>query len=86
VNTGSAKLPEIRDVTVVATIRKSGTDFFRVRLIEIQGRVFADTRVFFTDRDGQLRPTPKGITVNAEQLREIMAALIEAGKRMEGAS
>lgn len=76
--------PEIREVAVVATIKKSGTDVFKVRVIQINGREYADVRVHYTDRDGVLRPTAKGITANVDQLREILAALIAAGKRLAG--
>lgn len=76
--------PEIREVAVVATIKKSGDNVFKVRIIEINGRNYADVRVHYTDREGVLRPTAKGITANVDQLREILAALITAGKRLAG--
>ena len=53
----AARKPDIREVAVIATVKKSGDDVYRVRVIEINGREFADLRVFYPNRDGELRPT-----------------------------
>ncbi|WP_175361105.1 transcriptional coactivator p15/PC4 family protein [Bradyrhizobium sp. STM 3843] len=43
-----------------------------------EGRPFFDARLFFTDSDGRLKPTAKGITAAPRQLPEIAKAIAKA--------
>ena len=46
-----------------------------------QGRPFFDLRMCFTDQDGVLKPSPKGITASPGKLHEISKAIAKAVDR-----
>ncbi|MET4240724.1 transcriptional coactivator p15/PC4 family protein [Bradyrhizobium sp. RT10b] len=46
-----------------------------------QGRAFFDLRTFYTDQDGILKPTSKGVTASPSKLPEIARALVKALER-----
>lgn len=49
-----------------------------VRLGEFHGHVFLDLRVNFTNSEGRLQPTTKGVAVPVRRLLELTAALAKA--------
>jgi Transcriptional Coactivator p15 (PC4) len=52
-----------------------------VQLREFEGRVLVDSRGHFTDKDGALAPTPKGLSIAVSKLPELAAALAKAEAR-----
>ena len=49
-----------------------GKDSIVVQPTEYKGRVSIGIRVFYTDEEGELRPTSKGINLTSEQLRAML--------------
>jgi hypothetical protein len=52
-----------------------------VQLREYEGHVLADARVNFTNKEGQLQPTGKGISISVHRLPELAAALAKAERK-----
>jgi Transcriptional Coactivator p15 (PC4) len=52
-----------------------------VQLCEYEGHVLADARVNFTNQEGKLQPTGKGISISAHRLPELAAALAKAERK-----
>ena len=57
---------------------KNQRECYRVRLTIIDGRPFADLRVYTKTINEELRPTVKGVAIRADALPEVIKALIEA--------
>jgi hypothetical protein len=52
-----------------------------VQLRQFEGRAIADTRVYFTTKDGKLQPTRKGLSIVVARLPDLAAALTKAHAR-----
>lgn len=52
-----------------------------VQLREFEGHAIVDARVNFTDHEGQLRPTKKGLSIAVRRLPELAAALAKAERK-----
>jgi hypothetical protein len=50
----------------------------RVQLSEFEGRVLVDVRRHYTDKEGKLRPTRKGISIAVTRLTELAGAINQA--------
>jgi len=46
-----------------------------------RGRAFFDLRTFYTDQDGVLKPTAKGVTASPSKLPEIFKAIVKTVDR-----
>lgn len=65
---------------VLAQIEKNSRgDVIQVSKITMVGRTTesVDIRIMYTDDDGELRPTRKGVRFNSEQAAEVAAALVK---------
>ena len=60
-------------------LRKSAGERLRVELREHRGRIFIDFRNWFLAADNEWRPSAKGLTLRAEQIPEVVRALVLAG-------
>jgi hypothetical protein len=60
----------------IAEFEKNGREAVRLALTHYQGRALADLRVFYRDRAGDLRPTPRGLSLDRALLPELEAAVI----------
>jgi hypothetical protein len=49
-----------------------------VQLRQFEGRAIADTRVYFTGKDGTLQPSKKGLAIVVARLPDLAAALNKA--------
>jgi Transcriptional Coactivator p15 (PC4) len=67
--------PEPQDQQVVGVIFKGPRQEIRISLSTFRGRTFADLRLHAINRQGQMVPTRKGITVGVEQLGELEEAI-----------
>lgn len=76
-----------QDDVVLATIGRGPADDrekeqLQIRLRHYMGKPFVDCRVFFRDQGGTYKPTSKGSTVRAHELRTVLAALRDAAARL----
>jgi hypothetical protein len=63
----------------VSAIRKADGAEIRVAFSNYKGRRVVDVRVWYLPRDGgDYLPTRKGITIDADKLPELVAAMTEA--------
>jgi hypothetical protein len=71
-----SQLPTVPDRDVVVHEFENGRQWIRCRLNQFRGKVFCDIRVFYEpDPGAPMRPTPKGISILAENLDELEAAV-----------
>jgi hypothetical protein len=50
----------------------------RIQLLEFEGRALVDVRKYFTDTDGKLQPTKKGISIAVTRLPKLASAIDRA--------
>lgn len=51
---------------VLASFPRNAQETLQVSLATFKGRTYVDIRLYYTDADGQLKPTKKGVTVPPE--------------------
>lgn len=55
-----------------------GRDTVRVQLAEYRGKALLDCRIWYSTPEGELRPSPKGITLTVDALPELASAITKA--------
>ena len=71
----------IEEDVVVGSIPKNQREEIRVTLSNFKGHDLVGARVWFKTKDGDPRPSQKGITVNVKVLPELIGLLEEAEKK-----
>lgn len=61
-----------------------GRDVLRISVSEYKGREYIDIRVWYTDRDGELKPTAKGVSLRPDAIQDVLRALQAAYQATEG--
>jgi hypothetical protein len=57
---------------------KNKTEDFKLSLSEYQGHILLDFRIFYKDKEGESKPTKKGITLNVKLFPEFKQAIMKA--------
>ncbi len=70
--------PDAPDERVVRDIRKNAREVARIQLRTFKGARLIDIRAHAQQPDGSTVPTPKGIALGVNSLREMIDALTEA--------
>lgn len=65
-------------------IIKSDIEEIRAGWVTYKGHGFYDVRTYVKDDSGQYKPTPKGITLSAEMLPKMIAALQTLQQEQDG--
>jgi hypothetical protein len=65
---------------LIAQFEKNATEVVRVSLTEYRGRKLVDVRVYYSDDEGQYRPTKKGVSLSVEVYPDFKRALLELEK------
>jgi hypothetical protein len=63
---------------IIAQFEKNATEVVRVSLTEYRGHKLVDVRVYYSDDEGQYRPTKKGVSLAVglyAEFKQAMAAL-----------
>ncbi|MGB7294201.1 MAG: transcriptional coactivator p15/PC4 family protein [Candidatus Aminicenantales bacterium] len=60
---------------LVAEFEKNSAEMIRVHLLEWKTQVYIDIRAWFRAEGNVLRPTTKGVRLNAELLPELRSAI-----------
>jgi len=68
-------------VEIASFLKNKKGDFIRVSLQSWEQNNICDLRQFFTDRDGRVQPTKRGITVAIRKIPELLAAVTEAHRK-----
>lgn len=64
--------------------QERGRDVLRVSASEFKGRTYVDVRTWYYDRDGELRPGSKGVSLRVEALPAVIEALQAAQDALGG--
>ena len=67
---------------VIKEITKGKDEVIRIGVSEYEGHDFAQVRVWY-DKDGDWRPTKKGVTFNIKNISEVIDALQIAKLKLE---
>ncbi len=59
----------------IERVDKGGNSFYIARIVERNGEKFGEVRQWFTDKDGNERPTKKGLVIPQESLSDVRAML-----------
>jgi hypothetical protein len=70
------------DPIIISEFPKNKTEDFRLSVTEYQGHTLLDFRIFFKDKEGESKPTKKGITLNVKLFPELKQAILDAEKIM----
>lgn len=60
---------------VMASFPRNPEETMQISVSTFKGRTYVDIRLYFTDADGQLKPTKKGVTVPPELWDQFRAGL-----------
>ena len=71
----------IEEDVIVGSIPKNQREEIRVTLSNFKGHDLVGARIWFKTKDGDPRPSSKGITVNVRVLPELIGLLEEAEKK-----
>jgi Transcriptional Coactivator p15 (PC4) len=71
----------IEEDVLVGSIPKNQREEIRVTLSNFKGHDLVGARIWFKTKDGDPRPSSKGITVNVRVLPELIGLLEEAEKK-----
>jgi hypothetical protein len=63
---------------VISEFPKNKTEDFRLSLTEYQGHNLLDFRIYFKDKEGESKPTKKGVTVNVKLFPQLKQAIMDA--------
>lgn len=64
---------------LIKDIDKGKGEVIRVEISEYKGKKYLNLRVWYTDKEGELKPTQKGIAVAPELYEELKEAVLQAG-------
>ena len=60
---------------LIEQFEKNATEVVRVSLTEYHGRKLIDVRVYYSDSEGQYRPTKKGVSLSVDVYPDFKRAL-----------
>jgi len=68
---------------LIAEIAKNGRECFRIQITDYKGARYVDVRVWYGD-PADRKPSAKGVTLKADAIPAVIAALQEAQARLGG--
>jgi hypothetical protein len=66
---------------LIKDIDRGKGEVLRIEISEYKGKKLLNLRIWYTDKEGELKPTQKGVTVSPESYEELKEAILEAGSR-----
>lgn len=67
---------------IIAQFEKNATEVVRVSLTEFRGHKLIDFRVYYSDDEGQYKPTKKGISVGVGLYTDFKKAVLALEKAL----
>lgn len=64
---------------------KNSKEAVVVETREFKGKPYVDVRTYFTNTEGELCPTQKGVMLKPELAEQVAKAMLEAAAELEGA-
>ena len=83
VTDGVLALEDAKDIGTVATVEKSDVDEIQTGVREFQRSRYGEVRVWYLVRNGERKPSKKGVTFNLELVETLTAALRDAGSLLD---
>ena len=77
----TAKLPI--EPIVVGEFEKNAKDVVRVTLNQYNGMDLINVRIFYRDKDGQLKPGKDGFSLKVDQFAQFARLLADAGNKLK---
>ena len=71
------------DRTVLHEFKRNAEETVRVSLSVFKGKTYIDIRLFYTDANGELAPTKKGVTVTPELWDEFRTGIAAAEQTLQ---
>ena len=71
------------DRTLIHEFKRNAEETMRVSLSVFKGKTYIDFRLFYTDANGELAPTKKGVTVTPELWDEFRAGVAAAERLLQ---
>jgi len=65
---------------LIEQFEKNAAEVVRVSLTEYRGRKLVDVRVYYSDAEGQYRPTKKGVSLNVDVYPDFRRAMLALEK------
>src|SRR5437016_845976 len=65
---------------LIEQFEKNATEVVRVSLTEYRGRKLVDVRVYYSDAEGQYRPTKKGVALSVDVYPDFKRAMLALEK------
>jgi hypothetical protein len=65
---------------LIEQFEKNATEVVRVSLTEYRGRKLVDVRVYYSDSEGQYRPTKKGVSLSVDVYPDFKRAMVALEK------
>lgn len=69
------------DPIIIKDIDRGRGEVIRIEVSEYKGKKFLNLRIWYTDKEGVLKPTQKGVAFTPEMYEELKAAILEAGSK-----
>ncbi|HMV44774.1 MAG TPA: transcriptional coactivator p15/PC4 family protein [Leptospiraceae bacterium] len=66
---------------IIRDIDKGKGEIIRVEISEFKGKKLLNLRVWYTDANGEYKPTQKGIAIPPDLYEQVRDAINEAGSR-----
>lgn len=67
---------------VITQFEKNATEVVRVSLTEFRGHKLIDFRVYYSDDEGQYKPTKKGISISVALYNDFKKGLLTLEKKL----
>ena len=67
---------------LIGEVEKNARERVRITVEEFKGHKFVDLRVYYLDREGTGKPTPKGIALTENIIDEVMGLLTRGHKAL----
>ena len=67
---------------VVGEIERGETEVLRVSTEEYKGRKYVDVRIYFSNDEGEWKPSKKGVTIQPDRMDAFLELLKKAQKAL----
>ena len=67
---------------VIAQFEKNATEVVRLSLTEFRGHKLIDMRVYYSDDEGQYKPTKKGVSMSVSLYADFKKGLLALEKKL----
>ncbi|MDX1958425.1 MAG: transcriptional coactivator p15/PC4 family protein [Leptospiraceae bacterium] len=66
---------------IIADIDRGKGEILRIEVSEYKGKKLLNLRIWYTDKEGEFKPTQKGVTVSPEDYEALKNAILDAGSK-----